>query len=227
MALKPKEQQNKFTSTPQPVLQVGGYPARVVGLIDLGVQKQKPYLGMVKPPVHKIMLTYELTDAFMVDEEGNELEDKPRWISEILSFCPVSQDKAKSTQRYLAIDPDKKFEEDFTKLIDQVCTVNVVINKDESSGKIYENVGNIVGMRERDKAKVPPLKNKPQLFLLDEPDMELWEKLPKFVKDKILEAKNLADTELGKELGVESNPSSSTKPTNQEGEEQEGEDEVW
>lgn len=224
MAFKPQKQESKRTV--QPLLQVGGYPARVVGLIDLGIQKQKPYLGKAKPPVPKIMLTYELTDAFMVDEEGNELEDKPRWISEILTFCPVSQDKAKSTQRYLAIDPDKKFDEDFSKLINEVCTVNIIINKDESSGKVYENVGNIVGMRERDKLKVPALKNEPQLFLLDEPDMELWEKLPKFVKDKILEAENIADTVLGKKLGVKSEPKQEQKPQEQE-EQQEGEEELW
>lgn len=173
----------KSNRVEQPILEAGGYPARVVQILDLGLQPQRPYQGEDKPPAYEIQLTYEFSDVFMVDEEGNELEDKPRWISETFPLRSLEADLAKSTKRYKALDPEEVHGGDFGLLLDTPCMVTVVVNK--KGDKVYENVGNVGPMRARDVAKCPELKNTPKFFALDEPDLDVFNALPKWLQDKI------------------------------------------
>src|SRR5690606_29752920 len=129
-----------------------------------------------KPPAYMISVTYELVDSFMVDEDGNELEDKPRWVSETFPIYSLQADMAKSTKRYLALDPEEVFEGDFSKLTDTPCNVTIVINK--KGDKTYTNVANVSAMRPRDAAKCPELVNAARVFDLEQPDMDVFNSLP-------------------------------------------------
>jgi hypothetical protein len=170
--------------TKQDNLEPATYPARLVQLIDLGLQAQREFKGQTKPPVQEIMLTYELVDTFMKDEDGKDIEDKPRWVNENLPFYGLFADKAKSTQRYNAFDPNGLWEGDFSKAIGQPINVTIVNNK--VGDKVYDNVGAINPMRAKEAEKCPNLINPPTVFDLDAPNLEVFNKLPKFVKDKIL-----------------------------------------
>ncbi len=169
--------------TPQANIEPGTYPARLVQIIDLGLQAQRPFQGKDKPPAQEIMLTYELVDTFMLDENGKELEDKPRWISETLPFYGLYADKAKSTQRYNALDPSGEFDGDFSKAIGQ--PINVTIVNNAVGDKVYDNIATISAMRPRDADKCPELVNPSKLFDLDNPDMEVFNALPEWLRDKI------------------------------------------
>jgi len=168
---------------PQPVIDVGNYPARIAQIIDLGLQAQRPYKGKEKPPANEVMLTYELVDCFMVDEEGTEMEDKPRWLSEQIPLHSINADKAKSTARYNAADPNNAYNGDFSKLGGVAVNVAVVHNK--TGDKIYTNIAGISTMRPRDAEKCPDLKKPAKVFDLDDPDMEIFGSLPQWVQDKI------------------------------------------
>ena len=167
----------------QEPLDPGSYPARLVQIIDLGIQPQRPYKGEEKVPTHEIMFTYECLDEFCVDENGDEVEDKPRWLSETFPFRSLEADLAKSTKRYKALDPDDNHDGDFTALINTPCLITVVNN--ESKGKIYNNVANVSAMRAKDAAKAPELKNDAKVFVLDEPDLEVFLTFPTWIQDKI------------------------------------------
>lgn len=171
----------------QAPLDIGTYPARIVRVIDLGLQNQRPYKGKEKPPAHEIMLTYELLDAFMLDDEGVEIEDKPRWISETFPLHNLSADLAKSTKRYMTLDPNMDFDGDFTKLIGIPCNVTIVhgLGKGPNAGKVYENIGSVTGMREKDAKRAPVLVNEGAVFTLDEPNMEVFSKFPEWLRKKI------------------------------------------
>lgn len=184
---------------PQENIAAGVYPARVVQILDLGLQNQRPYQGQPKPPAQEIMLGYELVDTFLVDENGEELEDKPRWISETLPLHPLIADKAKSTARYKALDPNGELDGDFSKLINLPCNVTVVNN--ENGGKVYDNVAGIAAMRPRDAAKCPELKNPPKVFSLEEPDVAVFNSLPKWIQEKIQKNLNYQGSKLQKLLG--------------------------
>ncbi|QQV88344.1 hypothetical protein pEaSNUABM27_00042 [Erwinia phage pEa_SNUABM_27] len=87
-----------------PLLESGGYPARLVRLIDLGKQ---PGSGQFPDPAYKMLGTFELLEEYMkeVDEAGNiimiqdpdgepgemigkDLLDKPRWFDFEFTYNP-------------------------------------------------------------------------------------------------------------------------------------------
>lgn len=185
--------------TPQANIEPGTYPARLVQIIDLGLQAQRPYQGKDKPPAQEIMLTYELVDTFMLDEKGEELTDKPRWISETLPFYGLYADKAKSTQRYNALDPSGEFDGDFAKAIGQ--PINVTIVNNAVGDKVYDNIATISAMRPRDADKCPELVNPAKLLDLDAPDLDVFNALPEWLREKIKGNLNYKGSPLEQLLG--------------------------
>jgi hypothetical protein len=168
---------------PQDNIQAGNYPFRLVQIIDFGMQAQKPYRGESKPPVQMIGLTVELVDEFMKDEEGNDILDKPRWVSEIIPLRNLKAENAHSTQRYEALDPQHVHDGDWTKLIGAAGNVTIVNNK--SGDKVYDNIASFSPMRPRDAAACPDLVNPPKVFVLDEPDLEVFNSFPEWIREKI------------------------------------------
>lgn len=187
MALNARDykQESKFKD-PEP-LEVGGYPARLVQVISLGLQEQDAFQGKDKPPKQEVRLVYELSDEFLLDEDGNELEDKPRWQAEEITMNSLDSDLAKSTKRYYALDPNEEHEGDWSELVGLPCVVNITQNKGKGKhdGRIFNNVGGISAMRAKEAKKLPPLVNEPLVFDVDEPDLEIFLSLPEFVQKKI------------------------------------------
>ena len=172
----------------QEPLDSGSYNGRLVQAIGFGLQKQRPYKGQEKKPAYEIYLTYELSDEFIVDEEGKELSDKPRWVSETMPLYSLDSEKAKSTQRYLAMDPDKEHDGDFSKLISSPASITIVQNmgKDrDGNKKIYENISFISPVRPKTAKQMPELVNPPKVFDPDDPDMEVFFSLPEWMQEKI------------------------------------------
>lgn len=199
MALKAPQGNGNKEFIAQANISPGTYPARLVQIIDFGLQPQKPYMGKDKAPAQEIGLTYELVDEFMKDEEGKDILDKPRWISETLPFFGLFADKAKSTQRYKAFDPEEKWEGDFSQAI--TLPINVTIVNNQSGDKVYDNVATISAMRPKDAAACPELKNPCKVFDLDAPDAEAFKKFPKWIQDKIKNNLNFKGSKLEKLIG--------------------------
>ena len=179
-------------------IDAGTYPAIVAGLIDLGVQPQRPFKGQSKSPQHEIMITYELVTEFMKDEDGNELEDKPRHISERFPFHKLTAEMAKSTKRYKALDPHNKFEGDFSKLVGVPCSITVVQNYSQKTDRYYSNVSAVTPPMKG--FQFPDLKNPPKVLDRDDPDMEVWEALPDFIKTIVTSGLDFSETKLAKML---------------------------
>jgi len=174
---------NSSNGPKQEPIEPGTYPVRVVQVLDLGLQNQRAYQGKEKPPAYEISITYEFLDEFCLDEDGKEMEDKPRWLSETVPFYSLEVERAKSTKRYYAIDPNEEHEGDFTALVGSPVNCTVVNNK--SGDRVYTNVESLSAMRSRDAAKAAELVNPPKVFTLDEPDMEVFKSLPEWIQDKI------------------------------------------
>ena len=172
----------------QEAMEAGTYPARLVQVIDLGVQEQQPFKGEPKPPAQEIMTTYEFPDEFIQDEEGNDVEDKPRWLSENFVLHPLDSDLAKSTKRYYAIDPDCDKGGDWTELLGMPVMVTIVANagKGKNAGRVFNNIASTSGMRKKEADKLPDLKNPSKVF--DQSDLstaEIFLTLPQYIQDKI------------------------------------------
>lgn len=171
---------------PQEALDPGAYPARLVQILSLGLQPQQPYQGEEKPPKQELYVTYEILDEFMKDEDGNEILDKPRWISERFPLNSLDSDLAKSTKRYLAIEPSRENGGDWSQLGGAACMVTIV-NYTPKSGKnmgvLRDKVGNVSTMRAKEADKAPELVNPVKVFDIDEPDMEVFGSLPQWLQD--------------------------------------------
>lgn len=186
MALNARKVKSVAKGPKQPAMEAGTYPARVVQVIDFGVQEQRAYKGVAKPPAQMVYLTYEFLDEFCKDEQGDDQEDKPRWLSEQFALLSLEADLATSTKRYKALDPDEDFGGDFTLLVNAPCMVT--INQYESKGEMRNGVSSVAPMRPKEAAKAPELVNPPKVFLIDQPDMEIFKSLPDWMQDKIKES---------------------------------------
>lgn len=191
-----------------PDLEPGPYKSRLVQVIDLGLQPQPDYEGKPKDPAQQILLTYELADEFMLDENGQELKDKPRWVSETITLKHITSEKAKSTLRYKVLDPALTHGGDFAAVLGTPVMVTVVQNpgKGKNAGRTFPKVAGIAPLRQKDAAAVPALVNAPSVFDLDNPDIEVFERTPKWVKDLILSNLNFKGSKLETILGTGGQP---------------------
>jgi hypothetical protein len=183
-----------------PPMEAGTYPARLVAVLDCGLQPQSSHKYPDKKPGYEIMTTWEFVDEFLQDENGEPMPDKPRWVSESFVLYNLDSDKAISTKRYLALDPHQLADGDWVKLLNSPAMVTVTQSAPGKGGRIYENIAAVAAMREKDAAKCPPLLNKPRSFDLAEPDLETFLSLPRYVQDKIKSNLEFAGSPLAKML---------------------------
>lgn len=171
----------------QAELEVANYLCRVAQVIDLGLHHKDVWDDATgkftkatdKAPVNMLMLTYEFTTEFMKDEAGNDVEDKPRWHSEDFAVHALDSDLATSTKRMKAFDPDfKKYGGDWTQIASQPCTVTVAHKK---NGKA--KIGNVSPPMKG--VPVPELKNPVKVFDLSDPDLDVFNSLPEWLRDRI------------------------------------------
>lgn len=215
MGLNAKKVESTPMGSTQEPLEAGTYNARIVQVIDLGVQDLGSWEGVDKGSRQKIQVTYELVDEFCLDEDGNEIEDKPRWISEEFPFHSLEMDNAKSTKRYNAIDPDGDVEGDWAQLLGWPVVVTIVQKKAKKGDKVYANVVGVSRPRKKDIAKIADLVNEPRFFSPDEPDMDVWDDLPQWLQKKIISAEDHEDTELCEKL-VDHKPKKKEKESEEE-----------
>lgn len=166
---------------PQPVLAPDQYPARLVSVVDLGLQPQKAWKGEAKPNIHKLNITYELLDEFLVDEDGNVRPDKPLWLSETMPFHNIKAERAKSTLRMKAIDPQGVANNEWAEMLGMPCLV--ATSNNESDGKTYTNISDVA--RPVKGMVFGELQNSTKLFELDNPNMDVFNDLPPWIRDTI------------------------------------------
>lgn len=170
-----------------PPMEPGPYPARLRGVINSGLQAQRPFKGQEKPPAQELILLYEFPEEFLLDEDGQPDESKPRNLSERMPFFSLASERAISTQRYKALDPQELHGGDWASLVTKPCTVTVVTTPGKN-GTEWNNVAGVTGIRKSQADKLPPLVNAPIVFDFYSPDITEWEKLPNWIKKRCQES---------------------------------------
>jgi hypothetical protein len=166
------------------------YPARIVQLVLMGVQPQRPYNGVAKDPQERLYVGYELSHEFCKDEDGNVQADQPRWLGEDFPFYSLEADRATSTKRYHAIDAAGQYGGDWLKMIAAPCQLTVT-KEPRKNGKGDTNyVSNVAGPLAVPNYEQPALVNEPRIFDFYNPDMEVFAKLPKWLQERIKGAVN-------------------------------------
>lgn len=199
-----------------PPLEDGLYKARLVQVVDLGLQPRS-YKGEEKEPQQQILLTYELVDEFLLDEHGEPQEDKPRWVSETMGLNSLKVEKAKSTQRLKALDPQNKVNGNFLALLGTPVTAHIVQNPSKTDPtKIYAKVSGLIAMKAKEAIAVPALVNEPVTLDLDAPDKEAFDSLPDWVKDKIRSGLEYRGSMAEKVFGMGGKAEAKAKPAAKE-----------
>lgn len=210
------------SATPQrEILETGAYPARLVQLLNLGIQPQRPFKGEEKAPVLELSVTYELLDEFMPDADGNPDEEKPRWFSETFPFHSLKADRATSTKRYIALDQNMEHDGDWLALLGKPCMVNLgvyTVKSGPNTGQERQKILSVSAMRPKEAAKAPELVNEPRIFDFYNPDMEAYDKLPDWIQKKLTEAVDFPGSALEEALvsggiAIEEKDDVQTKPS--------------
>lgn len=218
MALNARKVKNN-SGPKAPAIDAGAYPARLVQVIDLGLQKQE-FAGEVKTPKNDVWITYELVDEFMPGEDGEPDTEKPRWLSERFPLNNLDSDLAKSTKRYYALDPNEEEDGDWTKLIGRPVLVTVTKKERDDGARNY--IGGTSAPRAKDAAKYAELVNEPKVFSMDNPDLEVFNSLPDFLKDIIKEGLEFEGSKLDKLLKGDKSDNRAIKTSRQQAEIEEG-----
>lgn len=182
MALNFKKTES--TRTPIERLPDGAYPARVVQIIDIGVQEDT--FNASNGPAPKVFIQFEFpTETIDIDGEA-----MPRWLGR--EYKVFTGEKAALTQLVKALDPSGEKSEygaNVEGLLGLPCMVTVGSTKSDKA-KISSVTGLPKGF------SVPELANDSFIFDMDNPDPEIWEKLPDWMKNKIREANNYSKSAL-------------------------------
>ena len=150
--------------------------ARIVRVIDLGLQERQPFQGEVKAPAYFIRVTFELPKD-RIDVDG---ESRPRWIDTEINLS--NHEKSKCFQYYNTLDPKNKCNGDWGKLIGTPCQI-LIAHRESSQRKMFANIKNIVPLMEG--LEVPALENPTAVFDVSNPRLEIFESLPEWLQEKI------------------------------------------
>lgn len=202
-----------------PVLKPGGYPARLVGVVFIGEQKQKPYKGKAKPPVQMVRLTYELSHEFMEDDKGEADPTRPRWFHEQMPVYPLDADRSKLTRRFSGFDPDGETDGVLFDCLGNACTV-VIAHGDRPGepNNPYINIAEVTPPASMPGYVQPELVN-PMFYFdpFDEEncDLEYFRKQPEWLQKLIMEANDynksiLAELISGSEEGEDDGQDNAT-----------------
>lgn len=161
--------------------------ATLVGVVVLGKQARQ-FQGEDKAPAVLINLTYELPTDLIKTDEGN----LPRWIGQNrLAFS--RNEKATLAKAVKALDPLDECKGDLAKLIGRACLLAIEHHKKPDMTD-FAKVANISPMMEG--IPVPALISEPMVFDFYDPNIEVFNKLPKWTQEIITNALDFKGSKL-------------------------------
>lgn len=203
MAFKKATTTSNSVSTAE-VLEEGAYEARIVQIIDIGLQKAVPNPKIITPKdQYKIVLKFELSDEFMNDEDGKPDPKKPRWFDFEVAYTPDGYMHPKSILLKLWNAVGATEDWDLKDLIGKPISVMLskyVRKTGKNAGKEANKVSAVIKMKEKVAATLPPLVNPTTFFDLSDPDLAVFKSLPSgnefALQEKILANMNFEGSKL-------------------------------
>lgn len=145
-----------------PTLPLGSYPARLLSIVDLGLQEgsqQHP------DPQLKMSLTFELADEFLLDADGKEMLDEPRFLELEVNYKEdgYMDDRSSIYKVWTALDG---FNTPIHDLLTRPCMISVDVDVSKK-GKEYNKITSVSPMREKDASRLGEIVGETFLFSLD------------------------------------------------------------
>lgn len=179
MPLNINDLPSKSSNKPKQLVPKGQQVARLVRVLDLGLQTRPAWKGEQKDPIYQLDLTFEFPNA-RIEIDG---DSKPMWLSRQINL--TRSDKGIAKKWLEAMDPENNSRGDFSKLVG--TPVLVFISHEEGrgkhEGKTFDRVSEVSPMLAG--VPVPELENDPVVFDLGSPDMDVFRSLPEFLQERI------------------------------------------
>lgn len=185
----------KAPSKQRQLITAGQHMARIVQVIDFGLQKQLPYQGQEKGPAYKMLITFEFPNE-RIDING---ESRPMWESYEMKLS--SHEKSTCYKWYQQLDPSNEHRGDWSKLIGKECAVLIIHDtrtKGKHAGKTFAKIAGVMPLMAG--TNVPPLENDTTLFTLDSPDLEVFNAMPEWMLNRIKENLEFDNSKLCRKL---------------------------
>ena len=177
----------------------GARPARLMSIVDVGVQMQDPYQGKVKKPCQQVILGWDLVDD--MDDDGKPVRITSGYFPLNVSVdfkTKTLHDKSKLAGIVKALDPTGKvFNMDFNNLIGLPCIITVKLTTrvgNDGQERTYANFNGCSPVPEMEGFTIAETTSDPYIFDMDEPNLEVWTALQDRLKVKVREAINYPDS---------------------------------
>lgn len=174
----------------------GNYIARCFRLVDLGHQTNEKFGNST----HKIRIDWEVFGEDDVSGAPLTVErDGKAMPMTIGADYTVSLNEKATLRKVLAAWRGRNFSADelkafdISKLLGAYCLLNVTTSE-SSNGKTYSNVSSVAPLPKAMAASKPAGVHPLTKFDIDNPDMDIFNELPKFLQDRIKAAPEWAAT---------------------------------
>lgn len=161
---------------------VGSYIARCYKMIDIGTQ---PAWNPEQRSQRKVLISWELLE----DEDGSEyrmIDGRPFSVTQEYTISISSMAnlrKAIDSWRGIAFTDEEAEGFDITRLLDTYCRIGITHKPSKDGSKQYPRVATISFTK-----KKPDPVNVSSWWSIGEPDMEKFDQLPDYIKEKINQA---------------------------------------
>ena len=167
-----------------PVLEAGVYTAYSSAIVDLGVQRSEKF----QKDVRKFRIIWNIKDE-EIEING---EKYPRTISKEYSFSLGDKSTLRKDLQSWRVKPFTAEELqgfDLVNILNKACQLQIII--EEKDGKHFNNIAGIMALPKGAVVEVPKTG-----IVFDTYNPETWanyEKIPKFMQDRIKQAINMTD----------------------------------
>ncbi|MCH7865418.1 MAG: hypothetical protein IIC56_09440 [Proteobacteria bacterium] len=171
-----------------------------------------------------VLKVIDFGQACRIGQRKHRIQGTPDYIApEQVSKMPLDQrtdvfnlgaTKAKSTARYLALDPSVMYKGEWRGVVGTPCNITVIVNEGRGAnvGKKYNNIAGISAMRPKDVEGLAALVNPSRVFDLDEPDVDVFKSLPEWIREKITSNLEFAGSKLDSLLASENRNTGGVNP---------------
>ena len=183
MTLIAKASESNFIPVP-----AGMHLARCYRIVDLGTQKSE-YMGNIKH-LRKVMLQFEVhgeDDAGkkIVTSKGEPMTISKNYTLSLAEKATLRVDLQNWRGREFTSEELRGFE--LINVLDKWAMISVVLT--ENNGRTYTNIGAVMPVPAAIKqAGLPPPHNKTAMFVIDNPDMELFNSFSEGLQNKIAQS---------------------------------------
>jgi hypothetical protein len=177
MTFNMKDRKDAARRPSGPEIKPGTYMGRIVGVVLTGKQKQMAWKGEPqKPPKEEFFVMVEFP-KLRVEVDG---ESKPKWLSKRFKVIGSGQYGYENSNVFKMLD-SLMDDCDYSTLVDK--TVMCVLGKNSNGGTSIINISPAP-----DELDVPALENEVILFDFYDPDLNMYEMLPNWMREVCTEA---------------------------------------